>query len=411
MGATLPTPFANARELLTVRDYRRLWIVGACTGFARWLEFLALSIFTFQLTGSPALVAFIAIVRMLPYALLGFVVGAVADFVNRRLLLAASMALALAASAVMVALTLTGAATYAVVVAVSVAAGLFWTTDMPVRRRLLAEAVPADQLPSAVGLDNATSHLTRALGPLVGGLIYQTIGISGVFALTGLLYAISMAISLRLTTPQTPIAPHQKPTLRTLLVPPKELLRNRRFRIVLAVTVVYNLWCFPFISMVPVIAQRDFLLSPAAVGALTACDGIGGTIGALVFGALATRRSLFAYYFWGTMTVLLTTLALSYFLVIGVAIPILLIMGLGAAFFSATQFALVYSMADPELRSRAAGFLSIFIGLSTVGHYMTGLLFDTFTTDVAAKIIAGQGMVAMAILGILWLRTPDPQAP
>lgn len=343
---------------------------------------------------------------MLPYALLGFVVGAVADFANRRLLLAASMALGLTGAAIMVALTATGTTTYFAIMVVSAIAGLFWTTDMPVRRRLLAESVPADQMPSAVGLDNATNHLTRALGPLVGGIIYQTIGITGVFALTALLYTLSMVISLRLTTPQTPLAAGQKPTLLTLLVPPKELLRSRRFQIVLAVTVVYNLWCFPFISMVPVIAQRDFLLPPAAVGALTACDGIGGTIGALLFSAVATQRTLFSFYYWGTAAVLLSTLALSFFLWIGIAVPILLIMGVGAAFFSATQFALVYSMAEPELRGRAAGFLSIFIGLSTVGHYMTGLLFDAFPTAVAAKIIAGQGLIAMAILGVMWLRAP-----
>lgn len=343
---------------------------------------------------------------MVPYALLGFVVGSVADFVNRRLLLAASMALALGAAATMVILTATGTTTYAAIVAVSAIAGLFWTTDMPVRRRLLAESVAAEQMPSAVGFDNATNHLTRALGPLVGGVIYQTIGISGVFALTASLYALSLLISLRLTTPQIRSATAAKPTLLALLVPPKELMRNPRFRIVLAVTVVYNLWCFPFMSMVPVIAQRDFLLAPAAVGAITACDGLGGTIGALIFGAMATNRSLFSFYYWGTMAVLASTLALSFFLWIGVAVPILLVMGIGAAFFSATQFALVYSMAEPELRGRAAGFLSIFIGVSTLGHYMTGLLFDAFTTDVAAKIIAGQGLVAMAVLGILWLKTP-----
>ena len=71
----------------------------------------------------------------------------------------------------------------------------------------------------------------------------------------------------------------------------------------MGVTLVYNLWCWPFIGMVPVIAQKDFALTPALVGALSACDGLGGTIGALAVGLLATTRTLFRFYFFGTLIV------------------------------------------------------------------------------------------------------------
>ena len=56
-------------------DYRRLWVIGAGLGVARWLEFLALGVFAYQVTGSPPLVALVAIVRMLPNVFLGLVVG------------------------------------------------------------------------------------------------------------------------------------------------------------------------------------------------------------------------------------------------------------------------------------------------------------------------------------------------
>jgi len=49
--------FANASDLFTVADYRRTWAIGAFCGVARWLEFVAIAIFAYELTHSPELVA------------------------------------------------------------------------------------------------------------------------------------------------------------------------------------------------------------------------------------------------------------------------------------------------------------------------------------------------------------------
>ena len=80
--------------VFALADYRRLWGIGAGVGVGRWLEMLALGIYVFQITGSPALVALVAIVRMLPYALFGLVVAGLADHLDRRRLMFANLALA-----------------------------------------------------------------------------------------------------------------------------------------------------------------------------------------------------------------------------------------------------------------------------------------------------------------------------
>ena len=137
---------------------------------------------------------------------------------------------------------------------------------------------------------------------------------------------------------------------------------DRRFQIIMGVTLVYNLWCWPFMGMVPVIGQKDFALTPALVGALSACDGLGGTVGALAVGLLATPRTLFRFYFYGTLACLVLILGLALHLTVGAAVIILLVSGIAAAAFSSTQYALVYNIAPPEMRGRATGMLSIFIG-------------------------------------------------
>jgi MFS family permease len=403
---------ADARLLFARPDYRRVWAIGGLTGVARWLEFVAIAIFAYELTQSPALVALLAVLRMVPYVLLGFLTGVTADIVDRKHLLVATFATMVAASAAMLVVTALGAATYMAAAAIVMVSGAFWTTDMPVRRRLLVDAVESRSVPAALGFDNATMYATRALGPLIGGATYQVLGISGIYALITMSYLVCLALATRVSV-QSNNAPSSTSAARSklsLLLPPRELVLDRRFQIIMGVTLVYNLWCWPFIGMVPVIGQKDFALTPAMVGALSACDGLGGTVGALIVGLLATQHTLFRFYFLGPFACLVLMLALALHLTVGAAVAILLLSGVAAAAFSSTQYALVYNIAPPEMRGRATGVLSIFIGSSMLGHWHTGVLFETLGTIAAMQVMACEGIAAMLLLAVLWWRTPAQHA-
>ncbi|NJO33159.1 MAG: MFS transporter [Rhodospirillales bacterium] len=403
----MPAEPSPLRALFSIADYRRLWGIGAGVGLARWLEFLALAIFAFQITGSAQLVALLAIARMLPYIALGFIVGALADLLDRRRLLILTFFVGTATSIVMATLAFAGVAGYWTALAAAAISGLLWVTDMPVRRRLLVDAAGQHRMASALGFDNATSHATRAIGPLTGGVAYQWLGIEGIFCLSAAVYFGCLVLSVRLHKPPAMVKNATAPRLSplTLIVPPRELLQNRMFLLMLGVTIVYNVWCFPIVAMIPVIAQKDFGLSPAAVGALSACDGIGGTVGAIVLGFLAAQRWLFRFYYFGTLAFLLVLLALPFYLTTGATVIGLLVVGVAAACFSATQYALIYTIATPETHGRATGFLSIFIGTSIIGFYNTGFLFNRFTSANAMLIMAIEGLVPLVILGLLWART------
>lgn len=403
--------FANASDLFAIADYRRMWAIGAFCGVARWLEFVAIAIFAYELTHSPELVALLAVLRMLPYVLLGFGMGALADAIDRKTLLIASLLVMALVSGGMALLTLSGAAGYALVAAATMASGAFWTTDMPVRRRLLVDAVAQDRMAAALGFDNSTMYATRALGPLIGGATYQFLGIDGIYALITASYLVCVLLALRLAAnpPEAPAAAVAGTRLG-LLLPPRELIGDRRFQIVMGVTLVYNVWCFPFVSMVPVIAQQDFGLAPILVGVMSACEGIGGMFGALIVAWLAAERTLFRFYYLGTLAFLILVAALSLHLTVGTAVAALLVLGVASASFSVTQYALIYVIAPPDLRGRATGVLAFFIGSSMFGHYHTGLLFEKLGSVAAMQIMAVEGVVVVLVLGILWWRTGDKPA-
>ena len=83
----------NSKIIGLLRDtgYLRVWLVGVCSGVARWLELLVVGVYAYDTTGSPFLVALLVILRMLPLALLGSIIGTFADRLSTRLLLILSL--------------------------------------------------------------------------------------------------------------------------------------------------------------------------------------------------------------------------------------------------------------------------------------------------------------------------------
>lgn len=389
-------------------DYRRIWCFGLLTGTVRWLEFLAVGIYAFEITQSPQLVALLALLRMSPFVFLGFFIGALTDIVNRkRWLIILTVVILLICAATSVAAHY-GLASFSVIAVATFVTGIYWVTDMPLRRRLFVDAVDSGALASASAYDNITNYVTRAVGPLCGGLAYQWLGIAGIFAMSALLYAVCLLLAFGITQRQKP-AGHAVGGSHFefgLLLPPLALLRDRSFIIVLGITIVYNVWCFPLVAMVPVIGERDLGLSAAWIGLLTASEGLGGAVAAMMIGLMANNRALFPLYFWGPFSYLIFVAALALYLSIGTATLAFIAGGAAAACFSAAQFVLVYLIAPPDMRGRATGILSIFIGTSALGMYNAGFLFEQFTSQQALWIMAGQGLSVMTFLGIvLWFAT------
>ena len=397
--ATNPKPL----PLFAIPDYRRGWFYGMLTGIARWLEFLALGIFAYQLTESPPLVALLAILRLVPYFTLGYFVGSVTDKIDRKLWLLIGLVAMSVISGAMAYLAATGNATYSMIVFATLATGIFWLTDMPFRRRFMLDAVGSERAGRAMGFDNITNYATRGLGPLIGGIVFQFFGPVGVFGFNLCVYVLCFLVALGFTRTKPSESQQLNDTAATKLPENSKsgsLLADTRFCIILAVTVLYNLFCIPFVAMLPVFAQKDFGMQPAAVGTLAAFEGVGGLIGSLVVGLLIRPPAFFIVYFCGPLIYLIAVFGLSFTLTPGFTLATLIALSFGGACFSATQYTLLYTTAPPELRGRAFGFLSIAIGCGTLGLWNAGYLFNTFPSATAMMIMAIEGLVPMTLLAL-----------
>ena len=73
-------------------------------------------------------------------------------------------------------LAITGVATTPIVFVIAFAFGLGTAFDNPSRQSFVSEVVGRDRLPNAIGLNSATFHAARIVGPAVAGLVIAAFG-------------------------------------------------------------------------------------------------------------------------------------------------------------------------------------------------------------------------------------------
>ena len=409
MSSPAPDPCADPvrdgrhplRRLLSNPDFVRLWAVGALANAMRWVEILVAAVFTYEVTGSTLAVSLVAVLRALPIFLAGAAAGAIAEVLDRRRLLMAGQA-AVCAAAVAVAL-LASAGRLAVwhLALSNLIGGLAWTGEMAARRRMVSEAAGEGLVVQGMALDSTTANTTRMAGPLIGGLVYQTLGIAAAFALAALCYlaAIALLSGVRMRQGRRRLAARQ--VLADMADGVRVVRRHGPLRTVILVTVAMNIFGFCYTAVLPAFGTAAFAATPFQIGLLTAAEPAGALLAGLV---LAARRGVPlrpGLMVGGTAGFMAALLALPFMPAIAPAVTLLMLGGIGTALFATLQTAIPVTVAPPEARSRVLGLVTTCIGLSPIGVLAIGALADAHG--------AGPAIIVMAALGLLLLAAGAPR--
>lgn len=393
----------RAAALLAEPDYLRLWGVGLVTAIVRWLETLAVALFVYRATESAFLVTLMTLLRLLPMGLFGAFLGALAERIESRTCLIAIVAANLLTSAALAGLAAAGWLAVWHLAVASFVNGLAWASDNPLRRMMIGRVVGTARMGQAMSVDVGTNNASRMLGPTLGGVLFAAVGVGGAFALGAALYVLALAAAATLRVRGGVVSGAAGEGILARVSEGVALaLRDRRLRGTLWVTVVFNLWGWPFTSLVPVIAQDHLLLSPQGIGVLASMDGAGAFLGALAMGFLA-RPAGYALCYLGGLGLYLAAIVLfaltAHPLAAGAA---LFANGLGQSGFSIMQATLVYLAAPPEMRSRVLGVLTVCIGLGPIGFLHLGLLAEEFGARIACIVTGLEGLLVLALTWRLW---------
>jgi predicted MFS family arabinose efflux permease len=394
----------------------RVWAYGLVIYGTRWMEALAFGVFAFQQTQSALWVASMMLLRMLPLSLFGLPLSLLAERVSRRQGMVVMQCLSSFMYVVLVALALAGALAVWHVALASFLGGLVWAADNCFRRSLMGDMAGAPRMARAMALDSVVNNLCRLAGPALGGLLLAHAGgMVAVFGLAAVANAMALVAAWGLPRDR-PLSAVGAATYAT--APPTAQVQhgvwprvvgafqaaagNAPLRGTLWVTALFNLFCWPVLSMVPVIGQVRLGLGTQGVGLLGSMDGLGALLCALTLVARPRGVNEGRWYLGGMMVYLGAVPLFAWSPWAAITSLALVLMGFAQASFAVMQTTLTYALAPPHQRVQAMGLLTLCVGTAPLGFLWLGSVAQWLGAPTACLISAGAGAAALALTQRIW---------
>ena len=398
----LEPPIVSTRifQSLTNPAFRRLWFAGWLWYINRWIETITLSWLVLQLTDSPSQVALVGVSRMAPMFLLGLAAGSISDkFAKKPILITSQIGNLLVSLVLMLVLIFGSIQAWHAFVATFLT-GVSWAVDFSVRRAYFATIFPNNRVEYAISLDTASLTGSSILGPLLGGGTIAIAGFTGAYALMVGLYIAGLVLLIFVHTPRGVTSSEGDGNTITQILKVFRLARsNQQIWAVVIVTLALNLFGFPYMQMVPVIARDVLGASEVLYGVLGSAAGVGSLLGSLV---IASRRFRYqgAVHALGALLMLIAVFFFAWSTVYPLSLICLFLAGIGMSGFAIMQIVMVLKAAPPELRGGAMGMVALAIGASPIGLLVVGQLAETFGPQSALRLWSGLG--AVVIFTLYW---------
>jgi MFS family permease len=351
----------------------------------------------YDLTGSALALGFAGLATFLPAVTLALVAGEVADRVDRRLILIASLSVMAAASGVLAAYAVADAKGTAIIYAVLVVFGAARAFSFPASQALLPNLVQRHQFANAVALNSGVGQIATVTGPALGGLLYA-FGPAVVFGAAAMFQIASLCLIA--TIRPRPLAARSK-TNWTSLVAGIAFIRSRP-----AILGAISLDLFAVLlggatALLPIYARDILQVGPTGLGVLRSMPALGALAMALILAwHPLTRRSghaLFAAVALFGIATIVFGLSTSLYLSLGA----LFVLGAADMVSVYVRSTLVQADTPDDMRGRVSAVNSVFIGASNeLGEFESGVL-AALTSTVTAVVIGGVGTLVVAVL---WMR-------
>jgi MFS family permease len=260
--------------------FRALWLATLVSNIGTFMQSVGAAWLMTSLSTSPVMVALVQAASIFPMFLLSLPAGALADIIDRRLLLLVTQTWMMAAAALLAALTLLGAASPAMLLSLTFLLGLGAAMNAPAWQAIVPELVPRRELAQAISLNSAGFNLSRAVGPALGGLIVAAAGAGATFLLNAVSFLGVMVVLYRWPRPATNAALPAERMIAAIHTGLRYVRHSRGLQAVLWRTGIFILFSSSLWALLPLVVRYDMGGTSADYGILLGCFGGGAVAGA-----------------------------------------------------------------------------------------------------------------------------------
>ena len=281
MTTVAPPPLHRNREFML------LWSGQTLSALGSQVSLVAYPLLVLAVTGSPAKAGVVGFAKSVPVALLALPAGALADRLNRKVLMVACdcvRAVALAAFSIALA---TGDTSYAVIAIVAFIDGSGFVISYVTERGALRQLVVPEQLSDAVARNESRTFGAMLIGPPLGGLLFG-LGRAVPFVFDALSYVGSTVSMLLIKSDFQEARGDSTPgQIREGI----RWLWERPFFRVCSLLFAASNPIFTGLYLVVVVLAKEHGASSALVGVMLGIAAAGGLVGALLAPTLVRRLS------------------------------------------------------------------------------------------------------------------------
>ncbi|GAA1869318.1 MFS transporter [Pseudonocardia ailaonensis] len=406
LGSFARSTFADTTPLRTV-SYRRLWLAGIVTTIGAQLSVVAVPTQIYAMTQSSSYVGLTGVFGLLPLVVFGLWGGAIADAVDRRvMLLITGSGIAITSLALWVVAASGVGSVWVVLVLFAVQSSML-AMNQPARASVIPRLLPAGQLPAANALNMTVVQLGAIVGPLLAGVAIPLVGLGTLYLVDAIFLLATLWATFRLpAVPPSSTGERPKAGIRQIV----EGFRYAALHKVLLVSFLVDVIAMGFGMprvVFPEIAHTVFgdpVDGGFALGLLFAAIPIGMVAGGVLSGWLArvSRQGVAvtaAICVWG-IGVALFGLTSSLWL----AVLFLAMAGAGDLVSSVYRNSMLQSVATDEMRGRMQGVFTVVVA---GGPRLADLWHGPAASAVGpgtASLIGGIAVVVVTLVVVMRFR-------
>lgn len=399
------------RALTTPGALRRVLTGYLLFGLVEMSIWVAIILWAYD-EGGAALAGFIAVVQLVPAAILAPPIAGLGDAFSRgSALVAAHVGVVTTTSVTAVLLVLDAPAT-SIIVASAAA-----TTAISVVRPLHFAALPQlvrrpEDLVSANALSSIGEGTSLFMGPLLAGLGAHLGGPGLVFWAAAATAGAATMLCMRtgLGPPLVHAADAERPSWRAAFSGLGTLARDRAVLVLLVVLMTKSMVEGAHDVLGIAYAKEELGLGSSGAGLVVGAMGFGGLAGGVIAATVSRRRALAPVVLVSGVAQGLGVGMVAAFVMLAPAVALLALAGMGGAVLMVAGRTLLQRHADERMLARAFAVqeATSLLGLA-LGAALAPILID-LTSAQGAFLPFGVGAVLVTVLGFLLLRHLDTRA-
>jgi MFS transporter, DHA1 family, staphyloferrin A biosynthesis exporter len=377
----------------------RFYFLGVLGQFASMnMQMVTGSLLIYRLTDSSALLGTMSLANAVPTLLLSLFGGAIADRIQKKLILILGLASSALVS-LMVALSLTtgflsreNAGSWWILMASSFLQGIVMGLMMPARQSIIPELVSKEQSMNAVALNTLGMNVLSLAAPAAAGFLVDVFDFASVYyAMTGLyLYGVGFLIFI----PRTTRISRSGGSILADIQEGIRYIRNQRLvLLILFFTLFFVVLSMPYRQLLPIFVDDLLKVGATGMGLLLSISGAGAMIGSLVIANLPNKKRGLILLLSGALSGL-ALVAFSFSTSWGSSLAFMVFVGLSQTGRITTSNALLQSYVEGQYMGRVMSIFMMQWGIVSLSTFFAGAMAEAIPVQ---WVVGGFAIVLLAV--------------